>query len=453
MAAAERELTQPADRLFRRAEPVLSRHFGPSACAVGGGAALAALWGHRRCARIDLFIDGSAYRAVAMDVRRRAALEDGLLRALRPVRLDVACGRLKALLAGGEVTVSTSPAPIAADRPFPHRVAGTWTALEPPSLALARKIHGRMLDRGLFLARDLHDAAAAACLDRAALAAALDALTAGERAALGDELDRLADAQGGAARLLPPFRAALAGDWPAAAALGAPAAGRWPSPADVPDLRAVRAAYAAGPPGEAFAGVPTREERVAESERALLGLCVAGGRDPAAARLGPHGALLGGPGQAGRCRSPASRLAEDYAPVRLAPPAWFSHDRPAEGAQDAGRGILAMLVAAHMAGVPRADRPTPDALRRAFDADPPSPLERFWLHEVLACGTVRELRALIQETGMPLGTFVRGLHAAGVRRHDVADWINQFAVEPAVGEPRLALWRAPKGKGRAPAPG
>ncbi|MYF50365.1 MAG: hypothetical protein F4220_09475 [Gammaproteobacteria bacterium] len=199
------------------------------------------------------------------------------------------------------------------------------------------------------------------------------------------------------------------------------------------DLEAVRAAYAAGPPSDEFVRVPTREERVAESEHELVRLCIEGGRDPAAERLGQHGALIGGPGKPGRTRSLVSRLAEDYAPVRLAPPSWFGHDKPTAMSEDAGHGILAMLVASHMAGVPKEGRPTPEQMRQAFDADPPSEIERFWLHEVLACGSIRELRGLIQETGMPLGAFVRALHNADVRRHDVANWMNQFAVAPEQG--------------------
>ena len=34
---------------------------------------------------------------------------------------------------------------------------------------------------------------------------------------------------------------------------------------------------------------------------------------------------------------------------------------------------------------------------------------------------------------MPLGAFVRALHNADVRRHDVANWMNQFAVAPEQG--------------------
>ena len=199
------------------------------------------------------------------------------------------------------------------------------------------------------------------------------------------------------------------------------------------DLEAVRAAYTSGPAGDEFFHVPTREERVAESERELFRLCVESGRDPVAECLGPHGALIGGSGKPGRTRSLVSRLAEDYAPVRLAPPSWFGHDRPTAMSEDAGRETLAMLVASYMAGVPKEGRPTPEQLRQAFDADPPSDIERFWLHEILACGSIRELRAVIQETGMSLGAFVRALHNADVQRHDVANWMNQFAVAPEQG--------------------
>ncbi len=196
------------------------------------------------------------------------------------------------------------------------------------------------------------------------------------------------------------------------------------------DLDAVRAAYAAGPSSDKFVRVPTREERVAESERELFRLCIEGGRDPEAECLGQHGALIGGSSKPGRTRSLVSRLAEDYAPVRLAPPSWFGHNTPTAMSEDGGRGILAMLVASYMAGAPKEDRPTPEQMRQAFYADPPSGIERFWLHEILACARIRELRSVIQETGMSLGVFVRSLHNADVRRHDLANWMNQFAVAP-----------------------
>ena len=61
------------------------------------------------------------------------------------------------------------------------------------------------------------------------------------------------------------------------------------------DVEAVRYAYFNPPPEDGFHDVPTLEERLADGERELVRLCLKYGGDPAAERLGIHGALIGGP--------------------------------------------------------------------------------------------------------------------------------------------------------------
>ncbi|MYF50366.1 MAG: nucleotidyl transferase AbiEii/AbiGii toxin family protein [Gammaproteobacteria bacterium] len=241
MAVTERTLPEGPNRMFKLAEPVLSRHFDPSAYALGGGTALAAVWRHRHSTDVDLFMDSAAYRAVSMNDGLRASLENDLRDALRPMRLDVMRGFIKVLAPDGELSLSTSDPPIEVERPFPHRVAGSMVAIEPPELVITRKIQGRMMGNGVFVVRDMYDIAAASVLDRGALVAALDAITDEERDALRNELARLPQGwaghpssgrpilnaarpkslAGNAERCLHVAKAVLAGDWSPADALRA----------------------------------------------------------------------------------------------------------------------------------------------------------------------------------------------------------------------------------------
>ncbi len=191
MKVTERTLPEGPDRIFELAEPVLSRHFNPSSYALGGGTALAAVWRHRHSTDVDLFMDGAAYRAVSMNDGLRTSLENDLRDTLRPMRLDVMRGFIKILMPEGEMSLSTSDTPIGVERPFPHRVAGSTVAIEPPELVISRKIQGRMMSNGVFVVRDLYDIAAASVLDRGALVAALDTMTDEECDALRSELARL----------------------------------------------------------------------------------------------------------------------------------------------------------------------------------------------------------------------------------------------------------------------
>ena len=78
---AQKVLPVGPDEIFRLAEPVLTDVFGEGAYCLGEGTALAAVWQHRHSTDVDLFMDGSAYRAVVTDTARRDALAAGLRRA------------------------------------------------------------------------------------------------------------------------------------------------------------------------------------------------------------------------------------------------------------------------------------------------------------------------------------------------------------------------------------
>lgn len=198
------------------------------------------------------------------------------------------------------------------------------------------------------------------------------------------------------------------------------------------DLAAVQRAYFGGPPGPDFNGIPTREERVAESERVLVRLCIERGQDPACEGRGEHGALIGGESKPVRLHEGNSRPMAQYCKPRLAPVCWFEHagGRATSGLADPNHARLAVAIASHMAGTPHTTRPSPPAMHEAFVSENPSDLELFWLHSVLSCVSVNELRKIVHFEGYSLRTTVRALHLSGVLRHDLTNWLNQFACPP-----------------------
>lgn len=188
---AQRLLPAGPDEIFRAAEPVLTRFFGEGAYSLGGGTALAALWRHRHSTDIDLFMDVSAFRVVVMDDGRKRALEDALDRAVRPDFLEVRRGGLLKVLCGeGELGLYVPPSPIKAAPPVDW-VHGTSVPLERPATILARKVHGRMIERSDLLLRDLYDLAAASELAPDDLQTVLDSVSDEDRLSLCDNLASL----------------------------------------------------------------------------------------------------------------------------------------------------------------------------------------------------------------------------------------------------------------------
>ena len=199
------------------------------------------------------------------------------------------------------------------------------------------------------------------------------------------------------------------------------------------DLDAVRSAYRGETLGPDFNCVPSREERIAESERVFVRLCENSDQDPEAEGLGYHGALIGGHGKPTRVIVGNSRPFENYCRPRLAPEAWFRHrgDVQPHGQKDVAHKHLSLAIASHLAGTPNESRPTPAELREAFLAEKPTEMERFWLYSILCCASVHELRKIIFFEGMPLHVVVRAIHSVGVLRHDLTNWLNQFANRPS----------------------
>lgn len=198
------------------------------------------------------------------------------------------------------------------------------------------------------------------------------------------------------------------------------------------DFDKVRSAYLSGPPSDEFTHVPSREERIAESERVLVRLCLEAGKSPEDEGLGEYGALIGGPDRPARVLVGNSRPFEQYCAPRLAPTSWFLHEHGlrTSGLNDPGHHSLASAIASHMAGTPQESRPTAAQLYDAIWAEQPGELERFWLYSLLSCATVAELRRIIYLEGLPLCVVVGALHRVGVLRHDLTNWLNQFASRP-----------------------
>ena len=198
------------------------------------------------------------------------------------------------------------------------------------------------------------------------------------------------------------------------------------------NVEAVRAAYRAPREDDEFRGVPTREERLAEAEHELVRLCRASGGDPVAEGLGEHGSLIGGPTKPLRLLVGNARPLEEYARPRLAPPAWFDNaaGNSNSGLRDPEHRRLRMAIASYMAGTPVESRPTAAQLFESFTATAPDEMQRFWLHSVIACASVRELRDIMFHEGLSRHDLARAIHAVGAVRHDLANWLNQFSVRP-----------------------
>ena len=197
------------------------------------------------------------------------------------------------------------------------------------------------------------------------------------------------------------------------------------------DVEAVRHAYFHPPPEGPFRDIPTHEEQLAEGERKLVRLCIDAGGDPVAEGLGEHGALIGGPERPMRLLT-GSRPLEDYARPRLAPAAWFNNPqgRAKSGRRDPDHQRMRAAIASHMAGTPAESRPTPAQLYQSFVTERPDEMQRFWLHAVISCASIRELREMMFHEGLSRHDLVRAIHSAGAVRHGLARWLNQFASRP-----------------------
>ena len=174
-----------------RVAPVLSEWLGPEGYVLGGGTVLAARWQHRVSTDIDLFTDLARYQGAIVS-RRESVAEAlrGLVGAAGEGTVEVERGWLRVQFAEAPVALMTIPRPTIQD-PYDQRVQGAGVPTESTAEILARKVQSRILDLGVFTARDLYDILVAADRDPAALRRVLASITAGERAAIASELRAL----------------------------------------------------------------------------------------------------------------------------------------------------------------------------------------------------------------------------------------------------------------------
>lgn len=187
----ERTLPTGPDRIFAAVEPVLTSVFGGGTYRLGGGTGLAAVWRHRHSTDVDLFMDGSAYRAVSVSAEKRLALEHQLRSVLSPTALEIQNGFLKLISQEGELSLSTTPHPLPFIPSQTDQVADTLIEIEPPAMVIGRKIHARMLSNGVFVLRDMYDIAAASVFAKDDLSKVLRTISDSDRAALRSELTSL----------------------------------------------------------------------------------------------------------------------------------------------------------------------------------------------------------------------------------------------------------------------
>ncbi len=127
-------LPEGPNAVLALAAPILTRHLGEGAFALGGGTALACVWQHRHSTDVNLFMDAETYRQVSLVDEKRQAFERDLDQILRPSNLEVSRGFLKLHTPQGELSLSTSPPPMSCPNPNPRRLAGPGVPLEPPQL-------------------------------------------------------------------------------------------------------------------------------------------------------------------------------------------------------------------------------------------------------------------------------------------------------------------------------
>ena len=174
-----------------RVAPALSEWLGPEGYVLGGGTVLAARWQHRVSTDIDLFTDLARYQGAIVSERENVgeALRS-LVGAAGEGAVEVERGWLRVQFAEAPVALMTIPRPTVQD-PYDEWVQGTGVPTESTAEILARKVQSRILDLGVFTARDLYDILVAAERDRAALRRVLASITAAERAAIAGELRAL----------------------------------------------------------------------------------------------------------------------------------------------------------------------------------------------------------------------------------------------------------------------
>ncbi len=189
--------------------------------------------------------------------------------------------------------------------------------------------------------------------------------------------------------------------------------------------------YYYDPPAPHPHRVPSGEELIARYERGRYDECILRGGDPKAEGLGPHGSMIGGPG------NPVTVHYTDPERTALLDPlplSWWAYPRaklhivPPGGPTEA-HAYLAALSGAHLAGV--LNRPSGPRLARLFRSSDLADADRAILGHLFGAVTAPRFYRLRTLGGVSLYEMARALHATRTRRADLVRWINRFARRPS----------------------
>lgn len=167
------------DESLKQAVCLLSSWIAPPDYRLGGGTALAALWGHRHSTDIDLAANAHIFEDRIErnfeEIHRKLQAERGRgkIKKLRITR-----NMLAWTLPSGPVALLRSRLSLDRFSPITHKEKNTSVPLAPVSAILYGKIHGRILSAGRLVQRDAYDLAVACLVDKGAVEEMLELIPA-----------------------------------------------------------------------------------------------------------------------------------------------------------------------------------------------------------------------------------------------------------------------------------
>ena len=169
--------------------PILEQWWPRDLLELGGGTALTTRWQHRHTTDVDLCIDVSAYRRIETEYSKSmvdslSKLEEkGILH-----QFEVNRGFLEFETKYGAVSLMAIPRVLATkSQTLPDFESHTKVRFESTSETLARKLTGRIMEKGVFYLTDAYDIAVAGIHDPEALEIAKTSLSPSELATVSEE--------------------------------------------------------------------------------------------------------------------------------------------------------------------------------------------------------------------------------------------------------------------------